>query len=41
MMMNIEYLDEMVTDKSAEPDTEGGGNYALADVWLVKRAKLK
>jgi nonsense-mediated mRNA decay protein 3 len=40
MVMNIEQLDKMVTDKSAEPDTEGGGKYALADVWLVKSSEL-
>lgn len=40
MVMNIEQLNKTVTDKSAEPDAEGEGKYALADVWLVKSSEL-
>lgn len=40
MVMNIEQLDKTTVDKSAEPDAEGEGKYALADVWLVKSSEL-
>jgi nonsense-mediated mRNA decay protein 3 len=40
MVMNVEQLNKTVTDKSAEPEAEGGGKYALADVWLVKSSEL-
>lgn len=40
MVMDIEQLNKTITDKAAEPDSEGGGKYSLADVWLVKSSEL-
>lgn len=40
MVMNIEQLDKTVVDKSAEPESEDGGKFALADVWLVRSSDL-
>lgn len=40
MVMNIEQLDKTVVDKSAEEDSESGGKYCLADVWLVRASEL-
>lgn len=40
MVMESECSDKSVMDKSAEPDVDGGGKYALADVWIVKTSEL-
>jgi len=40
MVMDVEQLDKTTVDKSADPDTEGGGKYSLADVWLVRSSEL-
>lgn len=40
MVMDVEQLDKTTIDQSAEPDSEGGGKYSLADVWLVRSSEI-
>lgn len=40
MVMDVDQLNKRTVDKSAEDDSETGGKYSLADVWIVKSSEV-